>query len=106
MAEKSAYGIAGEKIKKLRQERGWTQQEAAKMLNIVEGYLCYLENGSKHGSLTTYTELARLYDYPLWDLFDSKKVVKRSKGPSLILYGLSRKDINLIRNIVRAIRNA
>ena len=35
----------GPKIKKIRQERGWTQKQLAELLDFSESLLSYIENG-------------------------------------------------------------
>lgn len=49
----------GQKIKKLRKERGLTQVELAVIVNISPVYLGFIENGRRRPSLKTLEKLAR-----------------------------------------------
>lgn len=98
------YAVAGRKIKELRKARGWTQKEVVKKIGITEGFLSFLESGTKQGSLDTYIDLCNLYDYPLHDLFQEAAKIKTSKVPSIALDGLSGHEIKIIKKIVHALR--
>lgn len=49
----------GQKIKKLREERGLTQVELAVIVNISTVYLGFIENARRQPSLKTLEKLAR-----------------------------------------------
>jgi len=60
-------------LKRLRQERGWTQQEAASQCRIKYKY--YQEHESskpRDVRLSTLEKLATGFDIPLADLFDER----------------------------------
>lgn len=101
---KAAYKIAGAKLKTLRREKGWTQKEVAEKANITEGFLSFLESGTKQGSLDTYLDLCRLYDFSLPELFDGGKELKSQKVPSVSLDGLNAHEIKIIKQTIRALR--
>jgi transcriptional regulator with XRE-family HTH domain len=101
----STYKVAGMKLRALRQERGWTQKEVADSLAITEGFLSFLESGTKQGSLDTYIALAELYHIALPDLFDPSKQRNLGKEQVLILSGLSPKAVRLVKETVRALRS-
>jgi DNA-binding XRE family transcriptional regulator len=75
-----------------------------KKIGITEGFLSFLESGTKQGSLDTYIDLCRLYDYPLHDLFHEAAKIKVSKIPSIALDGLSKHEIKIVKKIVHALR--
>jgi transcriptional regulator with XRE-family HTH domain len=102
--KETPYKVAGFKLKQLRLERGYSQKEVAGAVDITEGFLSFLESGTKQGSLDTYIALSDLFEYPLPDLFDSGKPLRILKGPTVSLIGLSNKEANLIRATVRALR--
>ena len=54
----SIYSVVGERIKKLRNENGMTQQDLAEKAGISVAFLSFLESGNRKGSLETYHRLA------------------------------------------------
>ena len=102
--ENSAYKIAGRHIKRLRQEKGWTQREVAEKIDITEGFLSFLESGTKQGSLDTYIALCRLFQYPLWKLLKGGQEPDRSRPRTLALNGLSRHQVKVVQQVVREFR--
>ena len=66
------------KLKKLRIERGLTQNDLARMSGLTQTRICALENtkGMIEGSSTyTIAMLASALDVKLWDLIDNDKYV-------------------------------
>ena len=103
--ENSAYKIAGRHIKRLRQEKGWTQREVAEKIDITEGFLSFLESGTKQGSLDTYIALGDLLGMALPDLFkDGEAKLKLRRHPTVSLDGLSGHEIKIIKQTIRALR--
>ena len=103
--EETAYKVAGRHLKRLRQEKGWTQKEVAEKVDITEGFLSFLESGTKQGSLDTYLRLGSLLDISLPDLFkDGQPQKKARKHPSVSLDGLSAHEIKIVKQTVRALR--
>ena len=98
------YAVAGRKIKELRKAKGWTQKEVVKKIGITEGFLSFLESGTKQGSLDTYIALCRLYEYPLHELFHDNVKVKTPRIPSIALDGLTKNEIRIVKKIVHALR--
>ena len=58
------------KLRILREERGLTQKEAAKLANVSQWTLFYLESGKRAPYMPTVTKLARAYGVPLEELVD------------------------------------
>ena len=104
--EESSYKIAGRHLKRLRQEKGWTQKEVAEKVDITEGFLSFLESGTKQGSLDTYIALGGLLGIALPDLFKDGTAAPKKfrKAPSVSLDGLSAHEIRIIKQTVRALR--
>jgi transcriptional regulator with XRE-family HTH domain len=103
--EESAYKVAGRHLKRLRQENGWTQKEVAEKVDITEGFLSFLESGTKQGSLDTYIRLGALLDISLPELFrDGQPAKKGRKHPTVSLDGLSAHEIKIIKQTIRALR--
>jgi putative transcriptional regulator len=94
---RSAVIVAGKKMKDLRKLAGKTQTEVSRDLGITEGFLSFLESGSKTGSLDTYISIANYFNFPLSDLFDQEKEVKQN---AFILGGLTSKQLKLIKDLI------
>jgi transcriptional regulator with XRE-family HTH domain len=59
----------GATIRKIREERGLTQQQVAERASITQGYLALLESGERENpSLDIVRRLARALKVPLTDL--------------------------------------
>jgi DNA-binding XRE family transcriptional regulator len=56
------------KLRVLREERGLTQKEAAKLANVYHRTLMYLESGKRDPYMPTVTKIARAYGVPLEEL--------------------------------------
>jgi transcriptional regulator with XRE-family HTH domain len=60
------------KLRSLRQERGLTQKEAAKLANVSQLTLIRLESGKRDPYMPTVTKLARAYGVPLEELVEEE----------------------------------
>lgn len=56
-------------LKRLRAEKGWTQQDVAEMLSIEQPSYSAIENATKDIMLSTAAKLATLFGVPVLDLF-------------------------------------
>ncbi|MDR0197398.1 MAG: helix-turn-helix transcriptional regulator [Oscillospiraceae bacterium] len=59
MQEKMVFWID---VRKLRQERGWRQNEAARKLGVSRSYLSAVENGGRYVSMNMMAALMRVFD--------------------------------------------
>lgn len=103
----------GEKIKKLRNEKGWTQEYVADQLKISVPALSRYESGTyEPKSMSIISDFARLYevttDYLLGldlDYNESLKDVRMASYNSVDVEGLSEKEIEEIKQFVEFVRN-
>ena len=58
------------KLRVLREERGLTQKEAAKLANVYHETLIDLESGKRDPYMPTVTKIARAYGVPLEELVE------------------------------------
>ena len=89
----------GEKIKKLRTERDWTQDFVAKKLNISAPALSRYESGScEPKDLAMISEFAKLYDvttdYLLGLSEEPKSFAKQSNDTEFVNFYESYKDLD------------
>lgn len=67
----------GQKIKSLRVERGWTQNELAKRTSLDRGYLAYIESGRVgKPSADTFLKLARAFNIRPEELYQAAGYIK------------------------------
>lgn len=62
------YRAIGERIRKNRNQKGWTQEELAFNIGVTSPYLSRVENGSQKPSLTTIMALAEALHVTVNDL--------------------------------------
>lgn len=53
--------LLGNRIKTLRKERGLTQQQLGKLINVTKVSICCYENGTRNPTLQTLLDLARVF---------------------------------------------
>jgi transcriptional regulator with XRE-family HTH domain len=58
----------GQKIRAIREARGWTQAELARRARVAQAYLSYLEQDQREPSLSIAARLARELEIPLEEL--------------------------------------
>jgi DNA-binding XRE family transcriptional regulator len=60
------------KLRVLRQERGLTQKEAAKLANVSHWTVIYLESGKRAPYMPTVTKIARAYGVSVEELVEEE----------------------------------
>jgi putative transcriptional regulator len=60
--------LLGNRVRKLRQERGWTQVEMAEVLGIDRSYISEIETGKKDPSLRVLKTIADGFKLTLSEL--------------------------------------
>lgn len=99
------YIKLGEKIRKIRKERGFTQEQLSEICDISTGFLGHIERGTRKLSLDTLFSIAMVLDVSIdYLLIDSASKsdnflqqidsVARSKNPSA--YNTFRKTVRLL----------
>lgn len=63
-------------IKKLRENRELTQEQASKVLGITKEYLSMIERGERNPSDTLKEKMSKLYKVEISDIFLSIKETK------------------------------
>jgi transcriptional regulator with XRE-family HTH domain len=61
-----------EKIKRLRQEKGWSQEEIANKLNISTNAYGCLERGDTDVNLSRLEEISAVFEIDIVDFFEKK----------------------------------
>jgi len=72
----------GKKLKQLRIEKGWTQNELAKRSGLARGYLAQLEGDVvANPSAETFLKLARAFNIPPEELYEAAGYIKDARRP-------------------------
>lgn len=104
----NVYKIAGERIKAIRKQKRLTQLDLADKVGQTDGFISYLENATRTGSLETYDKIASALGVSTGFLF-SDQPTENKKGEAsktLSLDGLSPSQIRTIRTLVRDFRRS
>lgn len=64
MDTKDVIKVVGENIKRLRKEKGLSQERLSEMVNITPGYLSEIENNKKSVRLETLVSIANALSIP------------------------------------------
>ncbi len=77
----------GERLRRLRKERGWNLEDLAERTNLSRAYLSRLENGERQPSLAALFHVAQAYGVAFSSLFepepdlDSGVIVRAAESP-------------------------
>lgn len=74
----------GEELKRLREEKGFTQAELAKMVGVTPGYISHVEKGIREGKVDVLFALCRALGVPCshFEPFFPATAEPSVKGPS------------------------
>lgn len=61
--------LVGERIRKLRKERGWSQEELGEKADLHHTYVGAVERGEKNASIDTLEKIATAFNIEILDLF-------------------------------------
>ena len=63
------FHAPGREIKRKREEKGWTQEYLARLVDRVPRSIMYIENRDQHPSLNTFYQLVTLLDISVDQFF-------------------------------------
>ncbi|MBO6087435.1 helix-turn-helix transcriptional regulator [bacterium] len=99
--------IIGKKIRQIRIEKGFSQEQLSEKIDISPRHMCTIENGNSFPSLETFVNICEILDIDINKFFNIK-TVKTDKLRSEI-YDLiqmsSPNELHLIKDIIIAVRN-
>ena len=62
--------VFGLKIKELRKQKSYSQNQLAKLTSIDKSYISYIENGNSNVSLKIIEKLAKAFEIEIYKLFE------------------------------------
>ncbi len=71
----------GELVRRLRKQRGWSQEELANATGFGRSFTSSIERGTKDVRISTLVKLANIFGLHLWQLFmsDSQALGRRRR---------------------------
>ena len=103
------FTALGQAIKKAREEKGWTREDVAKILNLVPRYIQSLENEGQHPSLQVLYQLVTLFNISIDQYLLPERVVTKStrrRQIDTILDGFEEKDLIVAEGTVKGLCKA
>ena len=104
MIDKSAIGKI---IKKLRKEKGCTQEQFAEKINLSTNYLSKVERGMNTPNVETFLKMAEILDFTLEDFGINqthKETIDKEKEELLkLILSSSLKDIYVYTRFIKTI---
>lgn len=77
-----SYALAGQALRRLRKEKGFTLEEMAERAEISVSYLSHIERGTRQAPLTTLESLAQILGMNLYELFSPSSAPVTREKPS------------------------
>lgn len=104
MIDKSAIGKI---IKKLRKEKGFTQEQFAEKINLSTNYLSKVERGMNTPNVETFLKMAEILDFTLEDFGINqthKETIDKEKEDLLkLILSSSSKNIYVYTKFIKTI---
>ncbi len=97
--------IIGKKIRQLRIEHGFSQEELSEKIDISPRHMCTIENGNSFPSIETFIKIAQILEIDINEFFNLSKINDdklRNEIYTLVQIS-SVKELNLIKDIIGAI---
>lgn len=109
--EKKRYDFTaiGQAIKKAREDKGWTREQVAEMVDLAPRYIMSIENKGQHPSFQVFYELATLFNISVDQyLFPNKPVIKTTRRRQLddLLDSCNEKDLIILESTAKGIIKA
>jgi transcriptional regulator with XRE-family HTH domain len=107
--EKCDFKAIGQAIKAARENKGWTRERVADLVDLAPRYIMSIENKGPHPSFQVFYELVTLFDISVDQYLFSDKPVKQSmrrRQLDAMLDSMSEKDLIVVSGTVKAIQEA
>ena len=102
--------LVGERIRSLRKERGWSQEELGEKADLHHTYVGAVERGEKNASIDTLEKIAVAFNIEILDLFalaQGRMDVDRLRAHVIEeIRELSPGTLKLIAALIETTRNA
>ena len=103
------FKAIGQAVKAARENRGWTREQVAEMMDLAPRYIMSIENKGQHPSLQVFYELITLFDISVDQYMFPDKPTKRStrrRQLDGLLDSLDEKDLIVLEATAQGIVKA
>ncbi len=103
------FHALGREIKRKREEKGWTQEYLAQLVDRTPRSIMYIENRGQHPSLNTFYLLVTLLDISVDRFFypdTQNSGSEQRKHIDTMLNGMDGQELTIIEGTAEAIRKA
>ena len=99
--------IIGQKIRRIRLEKGFSQEELSEKVDISPRHMCTIENGNSFPSIETFVKISMALDIDINNFFNHTPTSSQNKIKTDI-YDLvqtsSSKELYLIKDLIETVR--
>lgn len=103
------FHALGRAIKKAREEKGWTQEYLAQLVDRTPRFIMYIENRGQYPSLNVFFQLVTLLDISVDQYFFPEKQNGEysCRGHiDIMLNGMDEKELTVIEGTAEALQRA
>ena len=107
--ERYDFKAIGQAIKSARENREWTREQVAEMVDLAPRYIMSIENKGQHPSFQVFYELIKLFDISVDQYIFPDKPVKRStrrRQLDGVMDSLDEKDLIILEATAKGIVKA
>ena len=99
--------IVGKKIRQIRLEKGFSQEELSEKIDISPRHMCTIENGNSFPSLETFVKISQILDIDINKFFNLTSSTNDSLRTEIYdLIQISNfQELRLIKDIIFAIHS-
>ena len=107
--EKLDLVVFGQTVKEARENRNWSREQLAEMLDLSPRHTQYIETRGQHPSLQKFYEIVTLFNISVDNLFfsdttESKTTQRRQLD--VMLDGMDEKELSVITATAKALQKA
>ena len=98
--------IIGKKIRQLRLEKGFSQEQLSEKIDISPRHMCTIENGNSFPSIETFVNISKILDIDINSFFNLNIDNKDSLRKEIydLVQTSSRSELQLIKDIIVAVQ--
>lgn len=97
----------GKAIKKARENKGWTQEYLAGLVDCTARNIMYIENNGQHPSLDIFYQLVTLLDLSVDHYFHGESTVSDTRaGLDMMLNTLAEKELAVLEATASGLKKA
>lgn len=103
------YYAIGQRIRKIRKARGWSQEKLAEKVGISTTHMSHIETANTKMSLSTFTELASVLEVRTDELLYDNRLEDRTTSITYIIELLndcSTQQVRIIEDIIKALKES